>query len=76
MGHRVTRYHADPYLYVGPWTDERPGDASFWNAPFGSVLGYRDLAATSDPVVTAAEFFLRGIELLLGLTDRSLTRVR
>ena len=20
-------YHADPYLYVGPWTDERPGDA-------------------------------------------------
>ncbi len=59
-------YHADPYLYVGPWTDERPGDASFWNAPFGSVLGYRDLAATSDPVVTAAEFFLRGIELLAG----------
>lgn len=59
-------YHADPYVYVGPWTDERPGDVDFWNAPFGSVLGYHDLAATSDPVVTAAEFFLRGIELLAG----------
>ena len=57
-------HHADPYVYVGPWTDQRSGDLSFWNAPFGAVLGYHDLARTSDPVATAAEFFLRGIELL------------
>jgi hypothetical protein len=57
-------FHADPYLYVGPWTEHRPGDAGFWNAPFGAVVGYRDLAAATDPVAAAAEFFRRGIELL------------
>jgi hypothetical protein len=31
-------FSADPYLYVGPWGPERPGDGSFWNAPFGAVL--------------------------------------
>src|SRR5262245_52087964 len=24
----------EPYLYVGPWTADRPGDGAFWNAPF------------------------------------------
>jgi hypothetical protein len=29
--------HADePYLYVGPWTQERPGDPAYWNAEFGA----------------------------------------
>jgi hypothetical protein len=32
----------EPYLYVGPWTDDRPGDASFWNAPFGAARSERD----------------------------------
>jgi hypothetical protein len=32
-----------PYLYVGPWSDERPGDPDLWNAPFGAVLRRADL---------------------------------
>jgi hypothetical protein len=38
-------YEPLPYLYVGPWSDARPGDASVWNAPFGAVLRQADLAA-------------------------------
>ena len=29
---------ATPYLYLGPWTDDRPGTSDFWNAPFGATL--------------------------------------
>ncbi len=57
-------FHADPYLYVGPWTADRPGDPRFWNAPFGAVLGRADLERHSDPTSAAFDFFLRGIELL------------
>lgn len=57
-------FHAEPYLYVGPWTDDRPGDAAFWNAPFGAVLGYADLLAANDPVVAATAFFLDGFDRL------------
>jgi hypothetical protein len=37
-------YEPLPYLYVGPWSDARPGDPSAWNAPFGAVLRHADLA--------------------------------
>jgi hypothetical protein len=30
-------FSAEPYLYVGPWGDDRPGDSDYWNAPFGAV---------------------------------------
>lgn len=53
-------FSAEPYLYVGPWTADRPGHADFWNAPFGAVLGYEALAAEPDPVAAAASFFLEG----------------
>jgi len=55
-----------PYAYVGPWTDDRPGDASFWNAPFGAALGYEYLASSDDPVTTLTGFFLDGMERLRG----------
>lgn len=58
--------HADPYVYVGPWTDDRPGDASFWNAPFGAVLARRDLATVADPVASMAAFFRRGLSHFVG----------
>jgi hypothetical protein len=29
-------FSEEPYAYVGPWGPERPGDAAFWNAPFGA----------------------------------------
>ena len=53
--------HEEPYLYVGPWGDERPGPADFWNAPFGATLGFGHLDASDNPLAEAAEFFLHGI---------------
>ena len=53
-----------PYLYIGPWGDARPGDAVYWNAPFGAVFGYDDLREADDPVATGVAFLRRGIELL------------
>ena len=52
--------HPGPYLYVGPWTTERPGPAGYWNAPFGAVLGRDDVLAGADP----AAFLRRGLALL------------
>jgi len=54
----------EPYLYVGPWDDGRPGSAGYWNAPFGAVLGYSELDAAADPLGRAIEFFLTGITQL------------
>jgi hypothetical protein len=57
-------FHAAPYLYVGPWTPDRPGDPAFWNAPFGAVLGYDEVAASPDPVEVAHGFLRSGLERL------------
>lgn len=38
----------EPYLYVGPWTDARPGGGSFWNAPFGAACPASSLATADD----------------------------
>jgi hypothetical protein len=57
-------FHADPYLYVGPWGRERPGDPGFWNAPFGAVLGHAELLAEPSSLVAASAFFDRGLDLL------------
>ena len=59
-------FHDGPYAYVGPWTDDRPGDESFWNAPFGAVLVYRDLVGADDPVGLLTEFFSEGMRRLAG----------
>lgn len=56
--------HPDPYLYVGPWGDERPGPDGYWNAPFGAVLGYRDIVGSPAPLSTASAFFDDGIHRL------------
>ena len=42
------------YLYVAPWGTERPGDQSYWNAPFGAVL-----ARSHVPGATEACMFFR-----------------
>lgn len=54
-------FHGSPYAYVGPWTASRPGEPSFWNAPFGAVLGYDDLVGVADPVRAIADFALGGV---------------
>lgn len=56
--------HATPYLYVGPWGAERPGDDAYWNVPFGAVLGHADLLAAGDPTTAGVRFLRRGLDLL------------
>jgi len=56
--------HPEPYLYVGPWEEARPGDPAFWNAPFGALLGRGTVLAASDQVGAAAGFLARGLEIL------------
>jgi hypothetical protein len=53
-----------PYLYVGPWTDDRPGDPDYWNAPFGAVLRRSELAALPRGAARrrALDFLIQGIQ--------------
>jgi hypothetical protein len=59
-------HHPQPYLYVGPWTPDRPGDPEFWNAPFGAILSRGDLIASGDQLATAIQFFRTGLGRLTG----------
>jgi hypothetical protein len=49
--------HAEPYLYVGPWSGEFEGD--LWNAASfnGAELSYAKLLAPDDQQAAALEFF-------------------
>jgi len=60
------RFHEQPYLYVGPWDDDRPGGGEYWNAPFGAVLGRAQLVSAADPLDRATSFLLEGIARLGG----------
>lgn len=55
------RFHHEPYLYVGPWSAERPGDPAYWNAPFGALLGYDELVTATDPVALGMRFLEAGV---------------
>jgi hypothetical protein len=57
--------HPEPYLYVTPWSD-LPAD-QYWNDDTfgGASLGYRDVAAASDPVAAASAFYAAGRALLM-----------
>ena len=60
-------FHSEPYLYVGPWGPERPGDDRYWNAPFGAVLAYSSLSAAEGAEAArhlAIGFLRRGVDLL------------
>jgi hypothetical protein len=51
----------EPYLYVGPWDERRPGDPAYWNAPFGA---YATRSQAGD--AGACDAFLRtGLERLM-----------
>ena len=49
--------HAEPYLYVGPWTAGPQGE--LWNASAfnGAEIGYADLLDGGDPAAAALDFF-------------------
>jgi hypothetical protein len=48
--------HAEPYVYVAPWTAQEAGD--FWKARGfgGAELGYAELLASEDPDKAALDF--------------------
>jgi hypothetical protein len=48
--------HAEPYLYVGPWT--APPEGELWNAAGfpGAELGYAELIDQRDQLATALDF--------------------
>lgn len=52
-------FSAEPYLYVGPWTDDRPGPAGYWNAPFGAALTSSQLGG-DDRIGAGLAFVLEG----------------
>ena len=62
-------FSAQPYLYVGPWDADRPGDQTYWNAPFGAVLSYDELRDASEAGAAAVAFLLRGIGLVAAEPD-------
>lgn len=57
-------YEPEPYVYAGPWGPERPGDATFWNAPFGAVRRASAVLDAADPAAGCLEFLMAGFELL------------
>ena len=64
-------FHAGPYLYVGPWTADRPGDATYWNVSFGALVGSDELGSGDDALDAAVTFFTRGVDMVSTLTAGS-----
>jgi len=71
-GHRATYgaspgddEHAEPYLYVGPWS--ATVDGGLWNATAfkGAELPYSELRGAEDPAATAREFMRSRYEALM-----------
>lgn len=58
--------HAEPYVYVGPWS--APDHGELWNATAfnGAELAYAELLAADDPVSAAVEFMRLRYEALTG----------
>jgi hypothetical protein len=55
-------FSAEPYLYVGPRSAERPGDAAYWNAAFGALATWSEIGDAD----AADAFFARGLGYLAG----------
>lgn len=53
---------AEPYLYVGPWGDHRPGGGSYWNEPFGAVRRRAELGGGA--MSGAVGFLVEGLDRL------------
>jgi hypothetical protein len=54
----------EPYLYLGPWGDDRPGPPEYWTASFGATLTFAELNIAEEPLGRAVEFFLQGLSYL------------
>jgi hypothetical protein len=58
------KYYDEPYVYVGPRPTGPNAGNPFWNAPFGAVSKYSELALFEDPAAVAASFIRRAIDLM------------
>jgi hypothetical protein len=56
-------FHADPYLYVGPWSTAGL-EGEFWNAPFGAYLAYGTIQQSEAQRNAAKSFFTEGLSRL------------
>lgn len=56
-------FEPEPYLYLGPWGADRPGQPSYWNAPFGAMLRSSEMDP-SDPVGSGVRFMKSGLDRL------------
>lgn len=55
-------FESEPYLYVGPWGTERPGDPSFWNVPFGALRTRSEVLDSLDLVESCRQFLRDGLQ--------------
>jgi hypothetical protein len=53
----------EPYLYVGLWGADRPGDPSFWNVPFGALRRRSEVLDSADPAEFCRRFLNEGLRL-------------
>ena len=58
----------EPYAYVGPWDDSRPGDPGSWNAPFGAALRSSEVGGDTDAAFEVCRRFIEGRLTALGVT--------
>jgi hypothetical protein len=54
----------EPYLYLAPWGDARPGGVpdGYWNASFGAVLTHGDVVGSPDATTAALRFWRAGLD--------------
>jgi hypothetical protein len=57
-------FESEPYLYVGPWGDERPGDPTFWNAPFGATRRRSETRGSANTAEFCRQFLCQGLDLV------------
>jgi hypothetical protein len=55
-------FSPEPYVYVGPWGRERPGDPAYWNAPFGAFAPQSQVPGAP----ACLDFLRRGADALAG----------
>ena len=56
-------FEDEPYVYVGPWGSDRPGDPRFWNAPFGALRRQSEVLDAADPAEFCRRFLHDGLRL-------------
>jgi len=62
-------FESEPYLYVGPWGEARPGDPGFWNVPFGAMRRRSELPRRSDSAASCVGFLETGLRLVASTGD-------